>query len=1099
MNKIPHASQRFLGLGSLIIMMMALVTAGLLPALSAASAAPQAAVAANMITGTVTDPNGSLPPLLTLVHLLTPDGSSFGTAQVDDSTGTFNLGPVPNGNYILVAKAPGESAYTPSLPVSVHMMGSPVDVGVMALTYPAVTGTVYAPDGVTPVTAVVTVHRHGHLIQTDHALSGTLKLGGLLTGTYRVQAHPATNDPYWLSPPQPLTITTGLSQTISLTLRPANIAGVVTDPNGVPVSGAVVHVWGQTGGQHRRDETSGTGYFAIGDLAPDAYTLVAEPPWHAGGLVRSETFTFTVPPDFTDAGTIMLRSAPKVVEGVVETNTGIPVANARIIANRLDHPGHQETLSGIDGGYILRLSGGLWGLTVEPTDSSNPGHWVYTNPPLLVHFDDDLEPEFKTVNFEVLTADAAVIGSVAMPDGSPPPFTVTVGLRNNEGHGRHTTIAPADGSFELHVPHGNYILHVQPHDPAYFGPPPQPIYAPISDTLNVGTLTLIERDATISGVVQNAAGEGVGGVGITAWTRDHLGTQTMTNPDGSYVLAVSAGEWQAKPHTPPEMPYVYLGTAVSVTLTSQQHITGVNFTLTEANNQVAGQLVTLQGHPVAAAGWAAAANEGGPVNGAPIDGGSFTIYLPDGDYQVGVHLPSRSHWIPGGPQPVSVSGGQMVSLTVPVIPKNAHIIGALWDPRHEIVPTGVNGHVMADNPFAWVNDAINPANGTYHLGVSAGLWHLSYNVAPSSGYVPLDHHTVVPLEAGQTLAVPLPVAQRDSLITGVVLKPGGVPMPGAVVVADGLGGQIGQVTLRAQTDSNGEFRLHVPYGAYNLHAHHAEAPDVWLHPAQHAVIARPGQPTTGLVLQFRQPDVTLTGTVSLATEGMGDGRVHIWAYSEDGAATHTAVSLGETYELGLLSNMRWHIGAVLETPHSFYAVRTHIVMGSSDETLNLALSGPFPKPGPVVVTFDASQPQHIALADGTDIFVPAGAMPVAGQVTLHITPIATFPHQHHARLYKYGYAFIATDATGAPITSHFNQNVIIRFSYDEAALHELNLREDRLKPAYYSTSTQSWTIPDSYVVDTQNNLVTMQIDHFTDFSLLNGTAVYEVMLPLVSR
>ena len=407
--------------------------------------------------------------------------------------------------------------------------------------------------------------------------------------------------------------------------------------------------------------------------------------------------------------------------------------------------------------------------------------------------------------------------------------------------------------------------------------------------------------------------------------------------------------------------------------------------------------------------------------------------------------------------------------------------------------------MLASNPAASAGSAINPANGTYGLDLSAGLWHVGYGVAPGSGYVPLDHHIIAPLEAGQTLAVPLPVASKDSLIGGTVLKPNGAPLPGAVVVADGLGGQVGQVTLRAMTDNNGQFLLRVPFGTYNLHAHHQDAPGDWLNPAQHAVTVRPAHPVTGLVLQFREPDVVLSGVVTLAGGEAVEGRVHIWAYSQDGAAAKTAVNLGEAYELELLSNARWHVGAVLETADSFYATRTAITLGSGSETLDLALAGPFPKPGPVVVTFPADQPQQIALADGTSIYIPAGAMPVAGQVTLHITPIATFPHQHHARLYKYGYAFIATDETGTPITNSFNQNVTIRFSYDEAALDALDLLESRLKPAYYSTSTESWTIPESYVVDTLLNQVTMQIDHFTDFSLLNGTAVYEVMLPVVTR
>ena len=344
--------------------------------------------------------------------------------------------------------------------------------------------------------------------------------------------------------------------------------------------------------------------------------------------------------------------------------------------------------------------------------------------------------------------------------------------------------------------------------------------------------------------------------------------------------------------------------------------------------------------------------------------------------------------------------------------------------------------------------------------------------------------------------MPLPVAKRDSIIEGIVLKDG-QPLAGAVVAADGFGDRLGQVTLRTHTNDNGLFRLAVPYGTYHLRAAH-ERDSGWLNPVVKTVVAPPNGTVSGIVLNFRQSDVTLSGMVSMEGGGPVDGRVHIWAYSSDGAATHTSTPIGDAYQLDLLSNTRWHIGAVLETSDSFYAVRTVINMGTNNETLDLVLAGPFPKPGPVVVSFDAAEPQQLELADGTQIFIPAGAMPVTGTVTLRITPIATLPHQHHARLYKYGYAFIATDETGLPITSNFNQNVIIRFSYDDDELQNLGLLESHLKPAYYSTSTQNWTIPDSYVVDTSNNQVTMQIDHFTDFSLLSG-AVYEVFLPMIVK
>ena len=45
------------------------------------------------------------------------------------------------------------------------------------------------------------------------------------------------------------------------------------------------------------------------------------------------------------------------------------------------------------------------------------------------------------------------------------------------------------------------------------------------------------------------------------------------------------------------------------------------------------------------------------------------------------------------------------------------------------------------------------------------------------------------------------------------------------------------------------------------------------------------------------------------------------------------------------------------------------------------------------------------------------------------------------------------------------------------------ISESFLKPAYFSTTTNEWTFPESYVVDTEANRVVMQIDHFTDFAL----------------
>ena len=255
------------------------------------------------------------------------------------------------------------------------------------------------------------------------------------------------------------------------------------------------------------------------------------------------------------------------------------------------------------------------------------------------------------------------------------------------------------------------------------------------------------------------------------------------------------------------------------------------------------------------------------------------------------------------------------------------------------------------------------------------------------------------------------------------------------------------------------------------------------------------------MLQFRWPDAVISGTVSITPTAGTTGTAFIWGWAEDDAFVHTRVpvtdSLG-SYSLDVISNTTWHLGAVYETESQYWLAREEVVLGVGDATQYLVLTGPYPKPAPVAVTFDASEPQRILLADGTHIYIPAGAMPVEGLVTLRVVPIATLPHQRHANVYRYGYAFTAVDEEGQPITDHFNQEVVIGFAYDERELWAAGISEHFLKPAYFSTTTNEWTFPESYVVDTEGDRVVMQIDHFTDFALTSEPG-FRVFLPMVLR
>jgi hypothetical protein len=634
------------------------------------------------------------------------------------------------------------------------------------------------------------------------------------------------------------------------------------------------------------------------------------------------------------------------------------------------------------------------------------------------------------------------------------------------------------------------------------GPPVDPIRVLPNSTHDLGTLTLLDRNATLSGVVTGGGGT-VEGVPVVAWRAEAPGgADSRTGPDGSYVLPVVEGTWLVETAPGPEQPWLYAGPPIEVEVPNGGSVGNIDFELTATDAEIHGQLVDEAGTPLTGiGGWAHAVNGADPAlqKGAPVEDGSFALLVPAGTYRVSLKLPPSTSWLPAPARNVEVASGGTAEVTLTLRAKDAIIAGALWDQRAGETVTGVQAQVLAFSEGAWLRTAVNPGNGTYGLQVASGIWALGYRLDPGSEYVALRHRRNYPVASGQTVPAPLPVAEKDGLVSGIVHDPDGAPLAGATIVADGLGPQLGDLHLHTATGDDGRFRLHLPHGHYLVRAA-LDADTNWIHPASLNVVVPHGGSVTGLDLQFVKPDATIDGTVKLAAaaEVEANHMVHLWAYSSRDGYTKTQTELGGLYSLDVVSNTTWIVGAAYQEGNQFWRTRTQVEVPPGGAMQDLVLEGPFPLPAPVTVQFDAAQEQYVELADGTSIYVPAGAMPVSGTVTLHITPIATFPHQRHANVYRYGYAFTAVDANGQPIEEHFNQEVLIIFPYDETELQRMGISEHWLKPAYFSTTTDSWTFPETFVVDTQANRVAMGIDHFTDFAL-TGSDGYTVFLPLIVR
>jgi hypothetical protein len=1087
--------------------------------LAGLAVAPQQVMAAflsapngGMISGVVTSPGGYPLPEGTLVRLSDPmNGNARGEAQPDLNTGAFSLGPVPNGMYLVRAVPPLASGYTPSQPKPVHVFNAPVDTGELELTLPQVLGTVVNPLTSTPVDAAVKISRLGGMpFQEAAAPGGSFALGGLPVGGYILVAYPTGDLPLWQSLPVTLSITsTVVSQTVELTLQQADLWGYTQDSSGNPVKDARVFV-NQVMNGRGWDLSNEHGFWAIGGLPQGSYWLGAAAPREHPDLLPPALITVTLP-GAANPYTLIFGSPEKVLQGAVTTNTGAPVFHAQVVAHRVNVAGAAEALSAADGSYELQLSPGLWAVTVKPVTDTTPSDWVFNLPPQFVFFRMDRLPQVENLDFTVITADASVSGVVVMPDGSPPPFTVTIGLMDNEGIGRRVETPAGDGSFDISLPNGGYKVFVNPQDAGYVGPQLDPIQLAPQGHLDLGNIPLLPRDAQITGLVSLNGGAPAADIPIVAWRPGIPGTlNATTGEDGQYILAVSAGTWHVQPAPAKDQPYLYSGPGQDITLVSGGTQPDVDFSLAAADARIVGTLVDEAQNPVVdAEGWAAARSlsDAEVHNGAPIANGQFTIYVPAGDYNVAAMLSAGSPYMSGSERMVSAVSGEAAPVTITLRVKDAHIVGALVDVRQRPMSqpvTGVSGMVSAWSGGNWGVAPINPGNGTYRMDVADGLWRLNYRIDPDADYARLRAGFNVTAPENFTATVPLPVTRKDGLITGTVLAPDGAPLAGALVVVNGSGPVVNGIWLETRSDASGLFSIEVPHGVYRLGAAYNQ--DGWIKPIERAVLVPENGISGGNVLQFRLADAEISGTLTVTNTDQG-GMVLVSGWSEDGGFVRgqfpITLTSGSTavgaYSLDVISNTTWRLKAVFETETRFWFGTTRVEVGEAGAVQDITLAGPISKPAPVVVTFDALQPQHIDLADGTSIFIPGGAMPVSGTVTLRIVPVAGLPWQRHAAILNYGYSFYASGEDGLPIEESFNQDVVISFAYNRRDLQDHHMREDDLRPVYFSTVENRWVFPQSYVIDMERNRVVMQINHFTDYILAGEQAgSFQTYLPMTN-
>lgn len=140
----------------------------------------------------------------------------------------------------------------------------------------------------------------------------------------------------------------------------------------------------------------------------------------------------------------------------------------------------------------------------------------------------------------------------------------------------------------------------------------------------------------------------------------------------------------------------------------------------------------------------------------------FSFNVPEGSYQVNIHLPPDAGYSPGASVPITVASGDSKTVVIKVELNDAVIKGYLKDSSGKII-TNVMAHVfVAGKEGMYKEGELNLDTGQYTINLSAGTWHLGYHIEPSTGYIsgPPEREATV-ISAGQTIRKDIVLVKAD--------------------------------------------------------------------------------------------------------------------------------------------------------------------------------------------------------------------------------------------------------------------------------------------------------------------------------------------------
>lgn len=1082
--------------------------------------------------------------------IVDPNGTAIADSQVDvrsmDYTvnrgartgedGSFKMGGLDNGTYILTARAPQGSQYSDTeTSVSVTDKNTAKNLGNIALSSPNVIGRIVDPSGNALVISQqgpggglsvnVDISNQDRTTQRNTQIDsdGYFRFGTLPTGTYTLSTNIWGSSVYTSTTDQTISVTQGTLLNVGdLRLTSPQITGTVTNPDGSEASNAWVQAhtddWSVQKGSNANN-----GVYTIGGLSAGTYKVSINVPWGSSGVVAPDEQTVTI----TDGGAIQtlnfqFTAAVKFVRGTVTRSNGAAVTDARVEANR---PGaHSEANVESDGSYELSLGAGVWEIRVNP--QMGPGmptpDWIFSGFGQSVEFANNSTVENKTINFTVQTASSRVKGKVLKPDGTPL-SNGNVDVRNQEGKGNGQPLNP-DGTFNVPVAAGNYRVNVWAGENSQFTFPEKNVGVKDNETIDIGTLQASAKNAHIVGKVVKSDGTPVQGMRINANLDRAPGWgQSTSQADGTFDIAVTEGRWHVNIDKGANSSYVYSGEPLDAEVEDDNSTVNLgNITLTYADITIEGKVVNSDGDVVLGVfGWVFARktqagddNKGfGPMMGGefggPINGqtGAFSLKVPStgaSSYTIGMHLPPDTDYSVGDEQTVAVVANQTYTKNITLKRNDASISGKLQDQDgNALTSCNFRGDVFVNSKSGDWRGAEIKSDCTYSISLLGGKsYRMGYWIEQGQGFMEKPPSSdPIDVAAGQNLVKNITVTKANATITGRVVDPSGNGIRAFVFAGNWIEFENGEEEFDpedhfekelfsgGETDSNGNFTLNVLKGhTYEVNAGVPAEKSNYMPPDRQEVDLNTTT-SANITLQLKASTGRMTGTVTLGGAPINMGFVHCW--NPEGGFTGGPVMFGGAYAMNYTSGT-WYCGADSFDGNNFYRSEEEgIVIGENEtsKTKDFELkASTLQVPSAMSVTVDdVTQTQTLTLENGTQVSIPAGALGDSGSATVTATPTIDLTRTKNEQPFGVGYELEALDSSGSAITT-FNTPVTITFTYTDEQLEEFDMEESALIGKYYDEDSNTWKSPTGIVQDTENNVVTVSTDHFTKFAVVASGA-----------